>query len=128
MSEYFRTRRFPRLRLSGRTVPTVKRLFRTTLPLSRVHLKVRDQLSKICQINLKAALAEKCWLAVSTVTCKRDQAAMGFFQLHVDSFIQVCGDGTHISGSSSRHLNFLAPALTSRSFGSGSKTIWSFEN
>ena len=31
-------------------------------------------------------------------------------------FYEVCGTGTQISGSGSRHLNFLAPAPTSKSF------------
>jgi len=51
---------------------------------------VRTHLDKICQIGLKSALVEKCWLAASSVTCKLGLAvAVGSLQLHVHSVIFI---------------------------------------
>jgi len=63
-----------------------------------------------------------------TVTHITSKGISGRGPVHIYSVHQGCGPGTQASGSSSRHLNFLAPAPTSRSFGSGCGTIRSIEN
>jgi len=67
------------------------------LPLSRGSLQVRTHSDKICQIRLKPALVEMCWVGTSIVICKLGLAVgMGFFQLiRVHSFIDcICALAT----------------------------------
>jgi len=60
----------------------------TLSPLARGLLQMRTHLGKSCQIGLKPALIEKCWLPAFIVTYKPVPAVgLGFTHLHVHNVI-----------------------------------------